>query len=66
MVYNSIRVHPTAHPAAAAAPAPARTGPDLRQVFDVAVLGGGNAGLCAALSARARGATVLVLEGAPR
>ena len=33
---------------------------------DVAVLGGGNAGLCAALAARERGATVVVLEGAPR
>jgi tricarballylate dehydrogenase len=35
-------------------------------VFDVAVLGGGNAGLCAALTARESGATVVVLEGAPR
>jgi tricarballylate dehydrogenase len=34
--------------------------------FDVAVLGGGNAGLCAALSARERGARVIVLETAPR
>jgi tricarballylate dehydrogenase len=33
---------------------------------DVAVLGGGNAGLCAALAARKTGATVLVLEGAPK
>ena len=33
---------------------------------DVAVLGGGNAGLCAALAARQKGASVLVLEGAPR
>jgi len=33
---------------------------------DVAVLGGGNAGLCAALAARQRGATVVVLEGAPK
>src|SRR5258708_35543446 len=33
---------------------------------DVAVVGGGNAGLCAALAARQRGATVVVLEGAPR
>ena len=32
---------------------------------DVAVLGGGNAGLCAALAARQRGAAVVVLEGAP-
>ncbi len=33
---------------------------------DVAVLGGGNAGLCAALAARQRGASVVVIEGAPR
>jgi tricarballylate dehydrogenase len=38
----------------------------LADTFDVAVLGGGNAGLCAALSARDRGASVIVLEGAPR
>lgn len=34
--------------------------------FDVAVLGGGNAGLCAALTARQAGARVVVLEGAPQ
>ncbi|HEY1758195.1 MAG TPA: FAD-dependent tricarballylate dehydrogenase TcuA [Bryobacteraceae bacterium] len=34
--------------------------------FDVAVAGGGNAGLCAALSAREAGARVLILESAPR
>jgi tricarballylate dehydrogenase len=34
--------------------------------FDVAVLGGGNAGLCAALTARRAGASVVVLERAPR
>jgi tricarballylate dehydrogenase len=34
--------------------------------YDVAVLGGGNAGLCAALSARERGARVVVLETAPK
>jgi len=33
---------------------------------DVVVLGGGNAGLCAALAARQRGATVVVIESAPR
>jgi len=33
---------------------------------DVVVLGGGNAGLCAALAARGRGASVLVVEGAPK
>src|SRR3990172_5091863 len=34
--------------------------------YDVAVIGGGNAGLCAALAARQAGASVIVLEGAPR
>jgi len=34
--------------------------------FDVLVIGGGNAALCAAISARREGATVLVLEGAPK
>jgi tricarballylate dehydrogenase len=34
--------------------------------YDVAVLGGGNAALCAALIAAARGARVIVLERAPR
>ncbi len=38
----------------------------MTETFDVAVLGGGNAGLCAALSARDQGASVIVLEGAPR
>jgi tricarballylate dehydrogenase len=36
------------------------------ELFDVAVLGGGNAGLSAALNARELGASVLVLESAPR
>jgi tricarballylate dehydrogenase len=35
-------------------------------VFDVLVVGGGNAGLCAALEARRRGARVLLIEAAPR
>ena len=34
--------------------------------YDVAVLGGGNAALCAALAAAERGARVIVIERAPR
>ena len=39
---------------------------DGHELYDVAVLGGGNAGLCAALTAREAGASVVVLECAPR
>jgi tricarballylate dehydrogenase len=39
---------------------------DLTQKFDVLVIGGGNAALCAAISARRSGASVLVLEAAPK
>jgi tricarballylate dehydrogenase len=39
---------------------------DLSRTFDVLVVGGGNAALCAAISARRAGASVLVLEGAPK
>jgi tricarballylate dehydrogenase len=39
---------------------------DASRQYDVLVIGGGNAGLCAALSARALGARVLVAESAPR
>jgi tricarballylate dehydrogenase len=39
---------------------------DLTQKFDVLVAGGGNAALCAAISARRSGAKVLVLEAAPK
>ena len=39
---------------------------DLKRRFDVLVIGGGNAALCAAISARRAGASVLVLEGAPK
>ena len=39
---------------------------DLSRKYDVLVIGGGNAALCAAISARRLGASVLVLEGAPK
>jgi tricarballylate dehydrogenase len=39
---------------------------DLTRKFDVLVIGGGNAALCAAISARRAGASVLVMEGAPK
>ncbi len=39
---------------------------DLTVKYDVLVIGGGNAALCAAISARRAGASVLVLEGAPK
>ena len=35
-------------------------------MFDVLVIGGGNAALCAALMAREAGASVLILESAPK
>lgn len=38
---------------------------DLSQVFDVLVVGGGNAALCAAMTAREEGARVLLLESSP-
>ncbi len=38
----------------------------LNKRYDVLVVGGGNAGLCAAISARRGGASVLVLEAAPK
>lgn len=40
---------------------------DLNRTFDVVVIGGGNAAMCAAISARREGAgSVLVLEAAPK
>jgi tricarballylate dehydrogenase len=38
---------------------------DLSRVFDLLVLGGGNAALCAAITARRAGLTVLIAESAP-
>jgi tricarballylate dehydrogenase len=40
--------------------------PDLTQWIDVLVVGGGNAGLCAAITARRAGARVLLLESATK
>lgn len=39
---------------------------DLSNSFDILVIGGGNAALCAAIAGRETGATVLVLECAPK
>jgi tricarballylate dehydrogenase len=39
---------------------------DLTRKYDVLVIGGGNAALCGAISARRAGASVLVLEAAPK
>ncbi|MBX9757252.1 MAG: FAD-dependent oxidoreductase, partial [Beijerinckiaceae bacterium] len=38
----------------------------LSKVYDVLVIGGGNAALCAAITAREAGATVLLIEWAPK
>ncbi|MFN3824907.1 MAG: FAD-dependent tricarballylate dehydrogenase TcuA [Pseudorhodobacter sp.] len=38
---------------------------DWPEVFDLAVVGGGNAALCAAITAAEAGVSVLILEGAP-
>lgn len=47
-------------------PARQRHMANLNRKYDVLVIGGGNAALCAAISARRAGADVLVLEGAPK
>ena len=39
--------------------------PDLSEPFDVVVAGGGNAALCAAITAARAGCRVIVIEGAP-
>jgi tricarballylate dehydrogenase len=39
---------------------------DTNRIYDVLVIGGGNAALCAAITARRAGATVLLLEHAPK
>jgi tricarballylate dehydrogenase len=39
---------------------------DLTRRYDVLIIGGGNAALCAAISAARAGAAVLVLEAAPK
>ncbi len=40
--------------------------PDRRKTYDVLVAGGGNAALCAAITARQAGASVLLVESAPK
>jgi tricarballylate dehydrogenase len=40
--------------------------PDRKQTYDVLIAGGGNAALCAAITARQAGATVLLVESAPK
>ncbi|HET8997887.1 MAG TPA: FAD-dependent oxidoreductase, partial [Acetobacteraceae bacterium] len=40
--------------------------PEWSKTYDVLVAGGGNAALCAAITARQAGASVIVLESAPK
>src|SRR5438477_69560 len=58
------RHFPVRRPRRADVPARCRRARDRPAVYGV-VIGGGNAGLCAALAARERGCKVLVLEAAP-
>ena len=46
--------------------APVLASLDAPRIYDVLVLGGGNAALCAAITARERGASVLLLESSPK
>ena len=39
---------------------------DISQAYDILVIGGGNAALCAAMTAREAGASVLLLEASPK
>lgn len=39
---------------------------ELKKIYDLVVVGGGNAALCAAIAAAEAGASVLILEGAPK
>ena len=59
-----MQVSTTHHQAAASAKSPAFA--DSQEIPDVLVIGGGNAALCAAISAREQGASVLLLEAAPQ
>src|SRR3546814_18551354 len=43
-----------------------RSSPGILAMLDVLVIGGGNAALCAALMAREAGASVMILESAPK
>src|SRR5258707_569221 len=47
-------------------PTSSHRGDGMSSKYDVLVIGGGNAALCAAIAARRGGASVLVLEGAPK
>lgn len=42
------------------------SGVDFSKIYDVLIVGGGNAALCAAMTARESGAEVLLLESAPK